>query len=100
MSDSNPPTIDPELLIHILIETESGGRMGIPSAFSRDIMTAHKILLRDADFAEVKLAMGSTGGFLYPAEAVLLTLKRRGRDFLRLSQNRDIWKRFSVVTSS
>jgi hypothetical protein len=58
MSDSNPPTIDPELLIHILIETESDGRIGIPSTFSRDIVIAHKILLRDADFAEVKLAMG------------------------------------------
>jgi hypothetical protein len=39
-------------------------------------------------------------GFLYAAEAVVMAPKRRGRDFLRLSQNRDIWGRVTNILAT
>jgi hypothetical protein len=49
--------------------------------------------LGDAGFAEVNVSKDSMHGFLYPRDAVLVSLKKNGREFLRLSENDNIWQR-------
>jgi hypothetical protein len=100
VSDAYFKSLHPELFRCILLETESRGQIEIPSTFSPELVIAHKILLGDADFAEVKIAKESLGGFLYPAAAFVFSLKRKGREFLRLSQNEEIWRRaINTVTA-
>jgi hypothetical protein len=93
-------TLYPDVFRSILLEAETQGRIEIPPTFSREVVLAHKILLGDAGFAEVKVAKDSVGGFLLPRKAVVLALKGKGREFLRLAQHEEIWQRaINTVTT-